>query len=88
MRSRRARRFRDRFERLPSEIQEASRKAFRLFRENPAHPSLNFKRLTSDPRMWSARVTRDYRAVGLREGDAITWFWIGRHEEFDRQFPS
>jgi hypothetical protein len=25
-----------------------------------------------------------YRALGLREGDLIVWFWIGTHEEYNR----
>jgi hypothetical protein len=47
---------------------------------------LHFERLRSDPRQWSVRVTRDYRAVGIIDGDTIIWHWIGSHEEFDRTF--
>jgi hypothetical protein len=44
--------------------------------------------LRSDPRFWSVRVTRDYRAVAQKfEGDAWIWVWIGSHKDFDRQFP-
>jgi hypothetical protein len=25
-----------------------------------------------------------YRALGLRDGDVIAWFWIGTHEEYNR----
>ena len=31
------------FDRLPREIQDLATKAYRLWRENPAHPSLRFK---------------------------------------------
>jgi hypothetical protein len=31
-------------------------------------------------------VTLAYRAVGLLEGDEITWFWIGTHADYDRLF--
>lgn len=24
-----------------------------------------------------------HRAVGVLEGDAVTWFWIGTHSEYD-----
>ncbi|HEY3064347.1 MAG TPA: hypothetical protein VGL09_01055 [Methylomirabilota bacterium] len=34
--------------------------------------------------IYSARVSLGYRAVGLMEGDEITWFWIGTHGEYDR----
>jgi len=26
------------------------------------------------------------RAVAHREGDTVTWFWIGPHKEFDQLF--
>jgi hypothetical protein len=29
-------------------------------------------------------VGRNYRVLGLRDGDEITWFWIGSHSEYDR----
>jgi len=72
---------------LPKRTQAATRKAYNMFRENPAHPALRLERLTSDPRAWSVRITRDYRAVALRTGDDWLWFWIGTHREFDRKFP-
>ena len=73
---------------LPPDIQEAARQAYRKFRENPAHPSLHLERLRSDSRAWSVRVTLNYRAVALRQGDDWIWFWIGSHQEFDRLFPA
>jgi hypothetical protein len=71
---------------LPPQIQLATRKAYQLFRDNPAHPGLRLERLKSDPRAWSVRITRDYRAVALRTGDDWVWFWIGTHHEFNREF--
>jgi hypothetical protein len=32
------------------------------------------------------RITRGYRAVGILEGDTVTWFWIGRHDAYERFF--
>jgi hypothetical protein len=34
--------------------------------------------------MHSARVGIGYRAVGVLGDDAITWFWIGSHADYDR----
>ena len=74
---------------LPPVIKSAARTAHEKFSQNPAHPSLQLERLRSDPRFWSVRVTRDYRAVAQRfEGDLWVWVWIGSHEDFDRQFPA
>ncbi|EHY91117.1 UvrD-helicase domain-containing protein [Saccharomonospora azurea] len=35
------------------------------FRRNPNHPGLHLKQLKGDTRLWSARVTQDYRALLL-----------------------
>jgi hypothetical protein len=72
---------------LPTDIRGAAREAYRKFSRNPAHPGLRLERLRSDPRVWSVRITRDYRAVAVRAGDDWLWFWIGTHGEFDRRFP-
>ena len=73
---------------LPVEIQDAARKSYRLFRENPQHPSLQFKKVHDRESIYSTRVTIAYRAVGLLENDQITWFWIGSHDDYDRLLKS
>lgn len=72
---------------LPPDAKIAARKTYAVFRQNPAHPSLRLERLACDPRAWALRVTLNYRAVALRQGDTWIWLWIGTHQEFDRQFP-
>lgn len=86
MRSRRTTQFLGLYRALPREIRATARRAYQVFRENPAHPGLRLERLRSDPRAWAVRITRDYRAVALRTGDDWLWFWIGTHNEFDRKF--
>jgi hypothetical protein len=73
---------------LPRDIQAAARVAYRRFRENPAHPSLRLERLRSDPRAWAVRLTLNYRAVALRQGEDWIWIWVGNHHEFDRRFAA
>jgi len=74
---------------LPEEVRTAARAAYNKFQQNPAHPSLQLERMRSDPRFWSVRVTRDYRAVAQRfPDDTWIWVWIGSHRDFDRQFPA
>jgi hypothetical protein len=72
---------------LPREIRMAAKNAFEIFLSNPAHPSLRLERLKSDRRAWSVRITRNYRAVALRNGDEWIWLWVGSHKDFDRRFP-
>ena len=76
------------YRRLPREVREEARAAYRKLREDPAQPSLHLERLRSDPRAWSVRVTIDYHAVARREGDQWLWVWIGDHQDFDRRFPA
>lgn len=67
---------------LPKEIREQARKAYRLFKENPNHPSLRFKPIHKT--LYSARVTKGYRTLGIRDNDTIIWFWIGSHADYDK----
>jgi hypothetical protein len=78
----------DRLPRLASRDPGAAQKAYRLFRENPRHPSLQFKKVHNREPVYSVRVTVGYRAVGLLDNDEVAWFWIGSHAEYDRLLNS
>jgi len=84
VRSRATPRFWAAYRELPAEIRSLAQKAYRLFEENPGHPSLHFKKVHDRDPIYSARVTLGYRSVGLLEDDEITWFWIGTHAGYDR----
>lgn len=68
---------------LPTQIQEQTRKAYRQFKEDPNYPSLRFKKVHPILPIYSARINRDYRAVGQLEYDTIIWFWVGSHAEYN-----
>jgi hypothetical protein len=84
MNSRTTGRFRELFASLPARVQEQAIAAYRLFRQNPAHPDLRFKQVLPDPPIYSARVGINYRAVGVLDGDTIVWFWIGSHADYNK----
>ena len=84
MTSRTSLRFRLALRRLPARVQSRARAAYRLFLRNPAHPSLRFKLVHPDRPIYSVRIGLAYRALGVREGDVIVWFWIGSHSDYDR----
>lgn len=65
-------------------IKRRARKAYKLFEQDPRHPSLRFKKVHVEQPIYSVRITRDYRAIGVRDGDPIIWFWIGSHENYER----
>ncbi len=62
------------YRKLNDQTKERARKNYRLWADNPFHPSLHFKCIDSNEGIWSVRVTRSYRAVGILEGDTVTWF--------------
>lgn len=68
---------------LPRDIQDKAKDSYALFREDPWYPSLNFKRVHSSLPVYSVRITKDYRAVGILNGEKIVWFWVGTHAQYD-----
>lgn len=66
---------------LPVQARSLADKNYRLWSENPNHPSLHFKPLTDV--FWSVRIGIHHRAVGFVEDNEITWVWIGHHSEYD-----
>jgi mRNA-degrading endonuclease RelE of RelBE toxin-antitoxin system len=72
------------YRRLPKNVRERTRRAYRLFKSDPHRRSLNFKLVNAEKRMWSARISDNYRTLGTFESDTITWFWVGSHAEYDK----
>ena len=62
--------------------QSQIKRAYQLWRENPAHPSLRFKKIHTTEPIYSARVDLDWRALGVMDSDMVVWFWVGPHDEY------
>jgi mRNA-degrading endonuclease RelE of RelBE toxin-antitoxin system len=75
--------FRKQLSQLPKSIQEQATKAYALWRSDPYHNSLQFKRVSQRQPIYSARIGLNYRVLGLLEEEQIYWFWIGAHAEYD-----
>ena len=75
--------FRKLLRELPSHIQKLARKNYLLMLVNPNHPSLHLKKMQGYENRWSVRVGLNYRAVGYKDGNEISWYWIGTHEQFN-----
>lgn len=84
MNSRTTSAFWKRYGSLPLAVRQQARKAYKLWQENPSHPSLFFKRVKENQPLYSVRIGLAYRAVGLLKDGTLTWFWIGHHAEYDR----
>jgi hypothetical protein len=69
------------YNKLPREIKKLAQKNYVLFRENPNHPSLKFKKIGN---RWSVRVGLNFRALAIETADGLLWTWIGSHDDYDR----
>ena len=70
------------FRDLPVRIQRLARKNYKLWKENPSHPSVQFKLVGKRSPVYSIRVGIGWRALGLKVDDVIVWFWIGSHASY------
>lgn len=84
MQSRTTRRFWRSFHELPADVRRQAERAYRLFQADPAHPSLQFKKLEGENAIYSARITLGYRALAVMKEGRVIWFWIGAHAGYDR----
>ena len=84
MKSRTTNQFRRAFADLPKQVQQQTRKAYHQFKQDPSHPSLRFKKIHPELPIYSARISKSYRAVGQLDGDTVIWFWVGSHAEYDK----
>ncbi len=75
--------FRKQFNQLPKSVRKQATKAYKLWRSDPYHNSLQFKKVSQRQPIYSARVGLNYRVLGLLEEEQIYWFWIGAHAEYD-----
>lgn len=56
---------------LPEDIQTLADNNFELLEKNLRHPSLQLKKIG---KIWSARVSRDYRALAVAVPNGFLWF--------------
>lgn len=68
---------------LPVDIQQQARASYRLLKQNPQHPSLQFKPVKNGA-FRSVRVSLGYRALGVSVPEGVQWFWIGSHANYDK----
>lgn len=66
---------------LPDEVRKLADESYAKLKADPQHPSLHLKRVG---RFWSARVSRQHRALAVEVDGGLIWWWIGTHDEYDR----
>ena len=75
--------FRQLYTQAPLERRRNIRRAYQLWQENPAHPSLRFKKVHTTLPIYSARVDLDWRAVGVLKDGTLILFWVGSHKAYE-----
>ena len=78
MTSRATRRFWKLYEELPEPIRRLAVKNYRLWRDNPRHPSLDFKKLGGRAERFSIRGGDHYRAWATRSATALNGLGLAR----------
>ena len=63
-------------------------KAFALWKANPKHRGLHFKKVNDrKPYLFSVRIDIRHRALArletINDVETFVWFWIGTHDEYD-----
>jgi hypothetical protein len=81
IKSNRNQHFKKLFRSLPLSIQREAYKAYKLWKKDSAHPSLQFKRIFS--LTWSVRINDNYRALGKWDEHGMYWYWIGSHADYE-----
>ncbi|MEP7235935.1 MAG: hypothetical protein ABI778_11630 [Ignavibacteriota bacterium] len=72
------------YKKLPETVQAQAKKAYELWAGDPFHKSLDFKKIHSKRQIYSVRIGIHWRAIGVKEEETITWFWIGSHADYDK----
>lgn len=80
-----ANRFWESFNALPLEIQKLAREKFKLFVENPYHPSLRTKRMNDRNGIWEGHISLGYVFTfkyEIRDNEqVIVSLDIGKHDD-------
>lgn len=72
---------------LGEDIKRQARKAYLpLVGRESLSPILALQMYQPRRKRLVVRITRRYRAVGILEGDTVTWFWIGGHDDYEHFF--
>ena len=64
-------RFRKLYENLPEQIRKHAKQVYSRFKSDSYYPGLHFKRIHSSEPIYSVRITKDYRAVGVQQNNEI-----------------
>ena len=73
---------------LPEVIKKRADRSYQLWQLDASAQGLFFKKVGKRRPVFSVRIGRGYRTLGLLGDDQIIWFWIGPHDEYMRLLKS
>ena len=68
------------YARLPAHIQSQARKTIEFLQQNPAHPSLEHKKMAGYENIYEIRVNINYRITYQKTGESAILRKIGTHD--------
>ena len=72
---------------LPNEIQKIARKNYQLLKADNKYPGLNFQtNYCNDYYFYTVRLGLYHKALGVKKGQIIIWFWKGSQEDDNNMF--
>ena len=85
--SRLAPEFREALGKLDPATRRKARQAYQLFKDNPASWQPELQTGSRNKKPLFARIDDNYRVLGVVQGNAIIWYWVGPHDEYERMIP-
>ena len=73
--------FWEQYRNLPTSVQELADKSFEILKTNKSSVAALEK---GRQVLWSVRVGRRHRALGVEIEEGLVWFWIGTHADYDK----
>jgi hypothetical protein len=76
--------FRQNYGELAPDLKISVKRAYKLWLKNTHHPSLHFKKIHDQEPIWSVRVSKNYRVIGVMRDEKMIWFFVGTHAQYDK----
>ncbi|KWT75601.1 ParE family toxin-like protein [Candidatus Magnetominusculus xianensis] len=72
------------YDALPGKVKQNAKETYKSWLNNPFDEKLRFKKLYENKEVYSIRIGLYWRALGVKHGDDMYWFWIGSHEKYSK----
>ena len=67
---------------LPKNVRKCVPRKFEMLQRDPRYPSLCLSKVGT---FWSIKISKQYRALAVKDNGTLFWEWIGLHDEYVRR---